>query len=118
MQFMLAIIDDEAAQARMSNTELNAAFAKVSAIEDRLKSSGKMVESRALRPSSEAATVRLSTEMLRVHDGPFAETREVLGGFFIIECESKQEAIEWARQFPSKGLAAIEVRQIWEMSAA
>ena len=116
MKFMLMIIDDEAAQARLSKNELDELFHQVGAIEERLKVAGKMIDSRALRPGVEAVTVRMSDGMPRVHDGPFAETKEVLGGFFIIECDSKDEAVTWAREFPPRGLAAIEVRPIWEMS--
>ncbi|HEY6419761.1 MAG TPA: YciI family protein [Candidatus Binataceae bacterium] len=116
MKFMLMIIDDEPAQAKFSETEMRALFDQVGAIEAELKASNKLVDSRALRPSAEAATVRMRAGRPVVTDGPFSESKEVLGGYFLVDCESRQEALEWARRFPYAGLAAIEVRPLWEMS--
>jgi|HubBroStandDraft_1064217.scaffolds.fasta_scaffold360320_1 hypothetical protein len=116
MKFMLMIIDDEPAQAKFSETEMRALFDQVGAVEAELKACHKLVDSRALRPSAEAATVWMRTGRPAVSDGPFSEAKEVLGGYFLIDCESKQEAIEWARKFPPAGIAAIEVRPLWEMS--
>ena len=52
---------------------------------------------------------------LTVMDGPFAETKEVLGGFYLIECDSKQEALEWAKKIPLREGGFIEVRPVWPM---
>ena len=115
MKFLLMIIDNEPYQARLSESEMQAMIDQVRAVENAITAQGKMIDSRALRPSSEAATVRIRDGEISVVDGPFAETHEVLGGYFLIECASREEAIEWARKFPPAS-GAIEVRPVWEMS--
>jgi len=116
MKFMLMIIDDEPAQAALTAAETEQMFATVGGIEKELQARKILVDSRALRPSSQASTVRILNGKAVVADGPFAETKEVLGGYFLIECASKADAIEWAKKFPPVGSSAIEVRPIWEMS--
>ncbi len=115
MKFLLMIIDDEPHQARLSESEMHAMINQVRAVENAITAKGQMLDSRALRPSKEAATVRMRGGEIAVVDGPFAETREVLGGYFLIECASREEAIDWARKFPLAS-GAIEVRSVWEMS--
>ena len=117
MKFMLMIIDDEVAQSKMSAAEQERMFKTVRAIEQELQAKKLLVDSRALRPSAEAATVRIENGAPIVTEGPFAETKEVLGGYFLIECASKDEAIRWAARFPAVGSSSVEVRPIWEMSS-
>lgn len=116
MKFMLMIIDDEPAQAALSASEMEKMIGTVGGIEKELEARKMLLDSRALRPSSQASTVRIRGGKAIVADGPFAETKEVLGGYFLVECASKEEAIEWAKKFPSVGSSAIEVRPIWAMS--
>ncbi|HEY7268740.1 MAG TPA: YciI family protein [Dehalococcoidia bacterium] len=66
-----------------------------------------------LLPSSSATTVRLRDGKTLTTDGPFAETREQLGGFFIFECKDLDEAIEWASKIPDARTGAIELRPVW-----
>jgi hypothetical protein len=82
-----------------------------------LEAEGKLVDSRRLRPSVEAATVRLRNGKPVATDGPFCETKEVIGGYCVIECDSRDEAIEWAKKMPHFGhlrYSGIEIRAIWE----
>jgi len=116
MKFMLMIIDDEAAQSKMSPPEMERMIAAVGSIEKQLEAHKLLLDSRALRPSVEATAVKFQGGQSVAFDGPFVETKEVLGGYFLIECGSKDEAITWAKKFPSTGIAGIEVRPIWEMS--
>jgi hypothetical protein len=67
-----------------------------------------------LRPSSNATTVRVREGELLVSDGPFAETKEQMGGFDIIECASVDEAVEIAARHPAAASGAIEVRPLWQ----
>ena len=67
----------------------------------------------ALRPDGEASRVRLKAGQPLVIDGPFAETKEVLGGFYVIECDTKDEAIGWAKKIPLREDRAVEVRPVW-----
>ena len=116
MKFMLMIIDDEAAQAKMSPAEMESLITRVRAVEKELQAHKMLLDSRALRPSLEATAVKFQGGKPVAFDGPFAETKEVLGGYFLIDCASKDQAIAWAKRFPSRGIAGIEVRPIWEMS--
>jgi hypothetical protein len=77
-----------------------------------LAAQGKFVSSRALEPSVAAATVRWKNGQYAVSDGPFAETKEFVAGYFVIACDSKDEAIEWAKPLMS-GSTACEVRPVW-----
>jgi hypothetical protein len=67
-----------------------------------------------LRPASDATTVRVRDGEVLLTDGPFAETKEQIGGFDLIECESLDEAIEVAAKHPSARFGFVEVRPIWE----
>jgi hypothetical protein len=68
-----------------------------------------------LRPSADATTVRVRDDEVLTSDGPFAETKEIVGGFNIIDCEDLDEAIELAAKHPAASYGAIEVRPIWEL---
>jgi hypothetical protein len=71
----------------------------------------------ALTPTSTATTVRLVDGQVVATDGPFAETKEALGGFYLIEARDLDEAIEIAAKIPAAAFGAIEVRPIWELPA-
>jgi len=75
---------------------------------------GKIVQTARLRLDAEASRVRLSAGRPLVTHGPFAETKEVLGGFYIVECDSQAEAIEWAKRLPLREDRTIEVWPVWE----
>jgi hypothetical protein len=66
-----------------------------------------------LRPSSDARCVSVKGGRRTVRDGPYAETKEVLGGYYVIECASADEALEWAAKCPSAKHGTIEVRPVW-----
>ena len=66
-----------------------------------------------LRPPAEARTVRVRRRQLLLSDGPFAETKEQVGGFCLIECRDMDEAVEVAAQHPAAGYGTIEVRELW-----
>ena len=77
-----------------------------------LTAQGKFVESAALRAPAEAVTVRLRDGARVVLDGPFTETKEAVGGYYIVEATSRDEAVEWAKKVPIVG-GAVEVRALW-----
>jgi hypothetical protein len=79
-----------------------------------LRAKGKWVSATRLRPAAEAATVRRTDDGWVVSDGPFAETKEAIGGYYVIECDSREEAIEWAKKLPVFEYGAVEVRRLWE----
>ena len=80
-----------------------------------LRAAGKMVVADRLRPDSDGARIRLKAGQPQVTDGPFAETKEALGGYYLIECDSRDEAIEWAKKVPLRDGGFVEVRPIWQM---
>ena len=72
----------------------------------------------ALEPTSTATTVRIRDGQTVVTDGPFAETKEFLGGFYLVECRDLDEAIDLAKMIPSAERGSVEIRPIWELPAA
>jgi hypothetical protein len=78
-----------------------------------LRAAGKMVVGDRLRPDSDGVRVRLKAGQPQVTDGPFTETKEALGGYYLIECDTKDEAVEWAKKIPLREGSFVEVRAIW-----
>ena len=79
------------------------------------RAAGKFIASERLRPDSEGTRIRHKAGQRQVMDGPFAETKEVLGGFYLIECDSQEEAMAWAGKIPLREGVFVEVRPIWVM---
>ncbi len=72
-----------------------------------------MLGGERLRPGAEAVRVTLRGGKRTVLDGPFAETKEVFGGYYLIQCDTKEQAVEWAARCPSAEHGTIEVREVW-----
>ena len=114
MRYLCLIYADENAQARMSQEEMGALFGAYQAYTEELQASGNMLAGEALQPTATATTVQLRNGRTLTTDGPFAETKEQLGGFYMIEAKDLDEAIEWAAKIPSAAIGSIEVRPIME----
>jgi hypothetical protein len=84
---------------------------------DALRSSGSMVGGEALHPTASATTVRVKNGKRVLTDGPFAETKEQLGGFYLIDVKDLDEALKWAEKIPSVGSGSVEVRPVVDFSA-
>jgi hypothetical protein len=84
---------------------------------EELVKAGIMLAGEGLQPSSKGARVRFSGKNRTVIDGPFSETKELVAGFWLWQCKSKEEAIEWVKRCPSplEGDAEIEIRQVFEV---
>ena len=82
---------------------------------DDIRAAGKTVAAERLRPEDQASRVRVKAGHHQVTDGPFAETKEALGGFYLLECASKEEALEWAKKVPIGENGFVDVRPIWQM---
>ncbi|MEM9265731.1 MAG: YciI family protein [Cyanobacteria bacterium P01_F01_bin.13] len=78
-----------------------------------LSEAGAMTGGAALYPSNTASTVRLKDNQRQVQDGPYADTKEQLGGFFLIDVPDLDNALDWAARCPAAGLCAVEVRPLW-----
>jgi hypothetical protein len=116
MKFILMVIDDEEAQAKLPETEMRTVFARVEQIENKLKARHQLLDSRALKPSRDGKLVNVKNGQPSVTAGGLAIGAQAVGGYFLIECASEEEAIDWAKQFPVVGNSAVEVRPILEMN--
>lgn len=93
-------------------------YERYGALERELAASGRMLEGAELQPTATATTVRVRNGETLVADGPFAETREQLGGFFLLDCVDVEEALAVARRIPAAERGAIEVRPQYEPDEA
>jgi hypothetical protein len=110
MKFMLLLWGDEGEWADMSEEEAAAEMARWEAYTNELVAAGAMVSGEGLQPSATSKTLRIEDGERIVSDGPFAETKEQLGGFYVIECASFDDALEWAAKVPSAERGSTEVR--------
>lgn len=115
MRYMLLLYSDEAQFGRMGQKEMGETMAAYQAYTESLRKSGVYVASDRLRPVSTATTVRAKDSDFAVMDGPYAETKEELGGFYMIDVADLDAALKWARQCPTARHGIVEVRPIWEM---
>ena len=115
MRYMLLICSESKTETAPPRAEMEAIVQGHMRFSEDLHKAGKMVASERLRPDSEASRVRFKAGQRQVMDGPFAETKEALGGFYLIECDSQQEAVEWAKKIPLREGGFVEVRPIWPM---
>jgi len=114
MRFMMLIHHDEAALAAAPPKEL---WAEYGAFNDALAKAAGSASGERLQPSSAATTVRQHGGKTEVLDGPYADTKEQLAGYFFVEAPSLDEAIAWAKRCPSSKYGSIEIRPIVEAPA-
>ena len=125
MQYMLLLFADESATTTFTDEDMGRAMSIMGAYNDVLKKAGVLVMTAPLQQTDAARTVRMEGGAvdigtfannggeLRVHDGPYAETREQLGGFYLINAASMDEALDWAKKCPAAQWGSIEVREIF-----
>src|SRR5262249_32207604 len=113
MQYALLIHGDETSWPRMSQAEQAAGMAAYMAYTEALSKAGVLRGGERLRPSSSSTTVRLVDGKSQVLDGPYAESKEQLGGFYLIEVADLDAALGWAARCPGAAYGTIEVRPIW-----
>jgi hypothetical protein len=114
MKYLCLIYYDEAKAAALPEAEYLRISGEALAYGEELSDRGQFVASEALQPTDTATTVRLRNGKVAVTDGPFAETKEQLGGFFLIEARDLNEAIRVASKIPPLRLGCIEVRPVKE----
>jgi hypothetical protein len=117
MQYMLLIYDDESQWGTWSEEDSKAFMGEYFTYTDELRNAGAFVAGEALQPTTTAKTVHVRDDQRFVTDGPFAETKEQLGGFYLIDVDSEDEALEWAAKIPSSRYGRIEVRPLMAMPA-
>jgi hypothetical protein len=115
MKFLLMCCTEEKKNADMPKRELETIMEDTLAYCEALQKSGTLISSEALEPVDMATTVRVRNGKLSTTDGPFAETKEQFGGFFLINARDLNEAIQVASRFPSARLGSMEVRPVVEL---
>jgi hypothetical protein len=117
MEYMLLIFADQAEFEKHSDAQKGEAMAAYGAYTEALQKAGVMRGSNRLRPAETATTVRLKSGKTEVLNGPFAETREQLGGYFHIDVPNLDAALSWAARCPGASHGVVEVRPIWPMGS-
>jgi hypothetical protein len=117
MQYLLLIYDQEARWANLPEDERNALYADYMAFSDELRESGAYVAVGRLQRIETATSVRIRDGEQLTTDGPFAETKEQLGGFYLVEVDSHEEAIQWAAKIPAAQTGTVEVRPLTQVTA-
>ena len=112
MQYMLLIYTDENAWAGLSEAERGEIFGEYGAFTGAIRESGNFVDGAPLHPTTTATAVRVRDGETLVTDGPFAETKEQLAGFIILELPSVDAALEWAARCPGASIGAVEIRPL------
>jgi hypothetical protein len=112
MQYLLLIYENEASMATLSEEEQGKVFQEYMDYTDGIRKGGNYLTGEALQPVSTATTVRVNGGKILTTDGPFAETREQLGGFYMVEAKDLDEAIALAARIPASRTGSIEVRPI------
>lgn len=115
MKYLLLIYADEADYARRSEQEMAEFTARHTEFRKDIESGGIYLAAQRLQPVSTAKSVRVRGGEYLLSDGPFAETKEQLGGFYFIDVETPEEALEWAKRIPQSETTVIEVRPVMEM---
>ncbi len=116
MRFMMLMIPKGYERAEPGTMPDAKAVAAMMKYNEELKRAGVLLSLEGLHPPSMGARVTFATGKPKVTDGPFAEAKEVLGGFWMIQVASRQEAIDWAKRCPAGPNEMIEIRQVQEMA--
>ena len=114
MKYLCLIYDEEKKLFNMSKSEMDALMGEYFAFTRDIEKSGHLLGGNDLQPVASATTVRVRNGKVSTTDGPFAETKEQLGGYYLIEAKDLNEAIQVASRIPSAKLGAIEVRPVQE----
>jgi hypothetical protein len=117
MQYLCLIYDDERQWEKMPPAESEKIIGEFHAYTESIRRSGHSVGGNALQPTHTATTVRVRQGRLATTDGPFAETKEQLGGYYLVQARDLNEAIQLAARIPGARLGSVEVRPIMEFGA-
>jgi hypothetical protein len=112
MKYALTIYVDEAGREQASDEERQATSLAYMELTQEMEQKGALVAGEGLYPTPTATTVRVREGERNVTDGPFAETKEQLGGFYVLDCKNLDEAIEWAEKIPGAQSGSVEIRPV------
>ncbi|HEV8263536.1 MAG TPA: YciI family protein [Gemmatimonadales bacterium] len=118
MRYLCLIYDEEKKLNAMSKGESDAFMGEYGAFTEGIKKSGHYIGGEALQPVRTATTLRVRNGKVSTTDGPFAETKEQLGGYYLIKARDLNDALQVAAKIPSAHLGSVEVRPIMEFDAA
>lgn len=113
MQYVLLVCGDDSEE--LTEDQADERFAAYTASQVEMERRGVMIDRKRLRPASSATTVRVRNGQLVIADGPFAETKEQIAGYYLVDCRDLDEAIELAALIPAAEYSMVEVRPVWEM---
>lgn len=116
MKYLLLIYEDESIARARSEQESQELFSAYTSYTHALKEAGVYLGGDALQSVSTATTVRVRGSQTTMTDGPFAETKEQLGGYYLIDAPDLDSALRWASLLPSSKSGSVEVRPLWEYS--
>lgn len=115
MQYLLMLYVNENGWNSLTPQQQQQGAAAYTAYTEALRQSGALLGSNRLQPTSAATTVRVADGKTKVLDGPYAESKEQLGGYYLIEAADLDAAIAWANRCPTAGHGVVEVRPVWAM---
>ncbi len=114
MRYLMLIYTSETEDAKRTPEDQEAYVGAYYAFTNNAQEAGLMQGGEALHPTTAATTVRVRNGQTTTTDGPFAETKEQLGGYYMLDCENLDQAIEWAAKIPGAAHGSIEIRPVWE----
>ena len=118
MQYLLTLYADESGWANLTPEQQKQGVAAYGAYTQALQAAGVYVGSNRLRPAGTATTLRTTHGKVQVLDGPFIDSKEQLGGYYLIDVPDLDAALSWAGKCPGVGHGTVEVRAIWSMDPA
>jgi hypothetical protein len=118
MEYLLMIYADSAQFEKLSAAQASEAMTAYGAYTEALRKAGVLRGSNRLRPTTAATTVRVKSGKTEVLNGPYAETREQLGGYYLVDVPDLDAALSWAARCPGAGHGVVEVRPIWPAGQA
>lgn len=116
MRYLCLIYEDQTLWEKMPKADAEKVYGEYFAFQDAIQKSGHYVGGEALQPTHTATTVRVRNGKVSTTDGPFVETKEQLGGYFLVEAKDLNDAIQVASRIPGARLGSIEVRPIMDTS--
>ena len=113
MKYLLLMYADEASGSGESKEELQAAAKTWAGFRQEMAAAGVLISSGGIPDTANVTTVRVRNDKTLITDGPFAETHEQLGGYFVLDCRDLDEALRWAEKIPTAKYGSIEIRTLW-----
>jgi hypothetical protein len=113
MKYLLLMYADESIGANYSKEESQAAAKTWAEFRKEMSAAGVLITSGGVPDVASVTTVRVRNDKTLITDGPFAETHEQLGGYFVVDCKDLDEAIRWAERIPTAQYGSIEIRSLW-----